>query len=107
MNAHMLNRHFLLPACAALAVQCHSNSTNVRDAFAAALRKPWARLQTAGLEPHSPAAAFHSCVVRRPRLCGNHALDLIGGLECPQADDCDEELPVAIFLRLAGREPAG
>jgi hypothetical protein len=42
MNAHMLNRHFLLPACAALAVQCHSNSTNVRDAFAAALRKPWA-----------------------------------------------------------------
>jgi len=33
-------------------------------------------------------------VVRRPRLCGNHALDLIGRLECPQADDCDEELPV-------------
>jgi hypothetical protein len=45
-----------------------------------------------------PAAAFHRCVVRCHRLYGNHAFDLVGRGECPQAGDRNEKLPGARLL---------
>jgi hypothetical protein len=39
--------------------------------------------------------------VRCHQLCAQHAFDLVGWLERLKADDRDDELPVAIFIRLA------
>ena len=46
-------------------------------------------------------------MLRRHCLCAQHGLDLVGRRECPQAGDRDKKLPVAIFIRLPRREPAG
>jgi hypothetical protein len=93
MNMHVLDVDNLPPHLPRLRSSATTSSMKAR-ALAVALRKPCGFLRLIG--DHGAAAGFHRHVVHRHCLRGEHALDLTGRVECPQAGDRDKELPVAI-----------
>ena len=106
MDVNVLDADNLLPTFAALAVQRRQQLDERAGRVRRGLAQALGGLKRLFVE-HSPAAALHRCVMRRHRLGANHGLDLVGGRECLQAFDRDEELPVTIFIRLARGKPAG
>ena len=97
MNVHMLNRHLLLTAVSALAVQRRQQFDEGAGRARRSLAKPLGSFERL-IRKHSPPAALHRCVMRRHRLGGQHALDLIGRLERPQSCDSGEPQSAAIFV---------
>ena len=82
----MFNRHLLLAAFAALSVECRQQfgerARHVRSGLTKSLCK-FSRL----FRDHRAPGALHYRKMHRDRLCGDHAFNLIGRLECPQPSD--------------------
>jgi hypothetical protein len=79
MDVNVLDADNLLPAFAAFAVQRREQLDERAGRIGGRLAQPLCSFERLFVK-HRPAAAFHRCVVRCHRLGGNHALDLVGGL---------------------------